>query len=182
MSWAAARRGAALAIAAGLALYSIAQVTAEGSAQGRIVRRAILESGADAVKGLPFFSPNAIPTLTGAYELEQASQNASSGLAPNAPTLRLWYTRETVVLGSDWKSFELGEGRAYILSVGGKEVLALRADRYTLFFEPDTATGAARLGDEKTKAFIRAFSRKFLSFFENAASEAELSFPAYVDY
>jgi hypothetical protein len=144
--------------------------------------RAFLVIGADRVLGLPFFSPNAIPALSGAYELEQASQNASPGLAPNAPTLKLWYTRETVVLDSAWKSFDLGEGRAYILSDGDKEVLALRADRYTLFFKPDKATGAPTLDDERTKSFIKAFSRKFLSFFENAASDAELSFPAFVDY
>jgi hypothetical protein len=133
--------------------------------------RAFLVIGADRVLGLPFFSPNAIQALTGAY-----------ALAPNSPTLTLWYTREAVVLDSTWKSFDLGEGRAYVLPESGGEVLALRADRYTLFFEPDTAAGAAGLDDERTKAFIRAFSRKFLSFFENAASDAELSFPAFVDY
>jgi hypothetical protein len=78
----------------------------------------------------------------------------------------------------------LGEGRAYVLSASGGDVLALRSGgRYTLFFRPEKAAGTtARLGDERMKAFIKAFSRKFLAFFENAASDAELSFPAFVDY
>jgi hypothetical protein len=33
-----------------------------------------------------------------------------------------------------------------------------------------------------SRAFIPAFARKFLAFFNNAASEAELSFPAFVEY
>jgi hypothetical protein len=146
--------------------------------------RALLSQGADRVKGLPFFSPNAIESLSGAYELgHAASQSASiGGASPAVPRLAVWYTRETVVLDSAWKSFDLGEGRAYVLPESGGEVLALRGGLYTLFFKPDATTGAPLLDDEKTKSFIKAFSRKFLSFFENAASDAELSFPAFVDY
>lgn len=137
-------------------------------------RRAYLILGADRIKGLPFFSPNAIPALSGAYELGAAPT------VPGAPTLELWYTRETVVLGPAWKSFGAVGGRAYLLSSGGAGVLALRADRYTLFFR--AAEGSLRLDDARAASFVEAFSRKFLSFFENASSDAELSFPAFVDY
>jgi hypothetical protein len=140
--------------------------------------RAILVLGADSIKGLPFFSPNAIRALSGAYELGLAGKTpqALSPSSSSTPRIAVWYTREALVLGPEWKRLELGGSRAYSLARGGGAVVALRADRYTLFFEPGPVP------EGKARAFMLAFERKFLAFFENAPSDAELSFPAFVDF
>jgi hypothetical protein len=149
-------------------------------------RRAFLLRGADAVKGLPFFAPNAIAALSGLYALEDPS---AAGIpergAPEMPArgraaqVALWYSREAIVFSSAWKRFESrGIGTfpdsAYSLERSEGRVLALRSEGYTLFFELP--------GDPREIDFARAFSGKFPIFFRSAASDAELSFPAYVDY
>jgi hypothetical protein len=157
---------------AACALVGWAALAQGAAAQGTApARRAILLRGADAVKGLPFFPPNAIAALSGVYGPE--------GTASGAPETRVWYSREALVLSSAWKRADLGasglpDESAYALARAGGSVLALRTAKYTLFFE---------LGDDPGgRDFARAFDRKFRSFFDNAASDAELSFPAYVDY
>jgi hypothetical protein len=138
-------------------------------------RRAVLLRGADAVKGLPFFPPNAIAALSGAY----VPGLPASGAAPGRPETAVWYSRELIVLSSAWKRADAGavgfpDEAAYSLARGSLTVLAIRAPKYTLFFELSDESGG--------REFARAFDRKFRSFFDNAASDAELSFPAYVDY
>ena len=165
------RTGAALIA---LALLSM---TALHSQSAPAVRRAVLERGADSVKGLPFFPPNAIAALTGAYDL--AGSLAPASASGGRQEASVWYSRETIVLGSAWKRVDLGfvasAGQvAYSLAGGRGSVLALKGGKYTLFFE--------LADDPKTRAFIAAFDRKFQAFFFNANSDAELSFPAYVDY
>jgi hypothetical protein len=155
-------RGAAILALAILVTSAPGQASAEPS-------RAILLRGADPVKGLPFFAPNAIAALTGAYSLGKAQ----------APVVALWFSRESLVYDSSWKRLDPREGgpyaeAAYSLPRGPGSVLALKSEGYTLFFELP--------GDPREAAFTRAFSRKFPVFFRYAASDAELSFPAYVDY
>lgn len=156
-------------------------------------RRAILARGADPVKGLPFFSPNAIAALAGAYGLggaaaaspavpPSASASGGSGAATAAASaaVAVWFTRESLALGPEWKRLELGPYRAYELGSLDGSVVVLRADRYSLFFRAEPAYPP--LSEAEARAFMQAFARKFLAFFENAASDAELSFPAFVDY
>jgi hypothetical protein len=138
-----------------------------------VVRRAILVRGADSVKGLPFFAPNAIAALSGRYSLDGAtSPGRAEGLA-------VWYSRESLVFSSAWKRLDRSEASsyadaAYSLERDGRSVLALKFEGYVLFLELS--------GDSREAAFARAFSAKFSIYFRSAASDAELSFPAYVDY
>jgi len=176
-------RRAAAAVA--LSLCGLLAATPQGSA-GTAARRALLERGADPIKGLPFFSPNAIAALSGAYDLGASaaakaavSPIAASRPAPNAPMVGVWYTREDLVIGSAWKRAAVGGASGYALSRSQGIVLALRGQGYSLFFELPSGEAA---DDPAALAFIKAFDRKFLAFFENAATDAELSFPAYVDY
>jgi hypothetical protein len=169
-----------------LALAACALLEPAASAQGTTAqvaapaRRAILLRGADAAKGLPFFPPNAIAALSGAYVADRpASPGASSAAASGAPETAVWYSRETLVFSSAWKRVDLGaagfpDEAAYSLPRGAFTVLALKAAKYTLFFELSDDPGG--------REFARAFDRKFRSFFDNAAGDAELSFPAFVDY
>jgi hypothetical protein len=171
------RRLALLALA--LALAS-APVGAAGGASGAAPGRAVLLRGADAVKGLPFFAPNAIPSLAGLYALDAAGSLAdASGSGAAAARVTVWYSREGIVFASDWKRLDPRAGgyyaeSAYSLERGEGTVLALKSEGYALFFELS--------GDPREAAFAKAFSSKFAVFFRNAASDAELSFPAYVDY
>jgi hypothetical protein len=158
-----------LALAAagpGAAAQQAAAPQGAGS-QASSAQRALLVRGADPVKGLPFFPPNAIPALEGAYSL---------GGGAKGPELAVWYTRESLILGGAWKRAEVGGLPAFVLARSEGNVVVLRSAQYYLFFELPSG------GDSRWRAFIPAFDRKFLVFFENAASDAELSFPAYIDY
>jgi hypothetical protein len=162
------------ALSAALALCLAVPIAAAPAASAR---RALLVSGADAVKGLPFFQPNAIAALTGAYALASVPSGAST---LGAERVGLWYTREAIVLDASWKRVDLDGRTAYSLSRGAGSVLCYKEGRFSLFFElgPAAAPGV----EAERRAFIKAFLKKFLAFFDNAASDAELSFPAYVDY
>ncbi len=149
------------------AALALAQDKAASSGAASL-RRAILVRGASSVKGLPFFPPNAMAALSGAY--------SPHGAADAADEIPVWYTREAVVLGGAWKRATLAGYSAFSLERPRGSVLALRAPRYSLFFELPAAL------DSGGRAFITAFDRKFQAFFENAATEAELSFPAFVEY
>ena len=165
----AARRGALVALCLALSL-PIAAAAAP--------RRAILVRGADPVKGLPFFAPNAIVALVGAYDLAEDGADAA-GSAASSGAVAVWYSRETVVFSSAWKRADPREASAYATAAYTLErdslpILALQSEGYVLFFELS--------GDPRGTAFVRAFTAKFAIFFRNAPSDAELSFPAYVDY
>jgi hypothetical protein len=177
----------------GLALVVLALALVSGTAVAA-PRRAVLLRGADAVKGLPFFAPNAIAALSGLYALEtpaatgasDSGAGAAPGQAAPGPTapgpaaqVAVWYSRESIVFAPAWKRVDSRgvaayADAAYSLARGEGTVLALKSEGYTLFFEIT--------GDPKATDFARAFSGKFPIFFRNAASDAELSFPAYVDY
>jgi hypothetical protein len=174
------RKGTAL-VAFALALAAAAFTTAAAP------RRAVLLRGADTVKGLPFFAPNAIVALSGLYALDKSAPTASpDGSDPGAGIARgpaaqvaVWFSREGIVFAPAWKrvdsrAFGSYSDVAYSLESGGGTVLALKSEGYTLFFELG--------GDPRAADFARAFAGKFPIFFRNAASDAELSFPAYVDY
>jgi len=180
-----------LVLAAGLALLA-----ASSSSAAAAPRRALLARGADPVKGLPFFSPNAIAALRGSYDLAEAgaARGAASGAVPASPAgalgsrgetraIQVWYSREGVVFSEAWKRLGQGEAGAYAeaafsLERGAARVLALRAEGYALFFEltQDPKDAGAEL------SFVRAFAAKFALYFRNAQTDAELSFPAFVDY
>lgn len=156
------------------------------AAQGRDGKtgRGYLIDGPQPVKGLPFFSPNAIPSLKGSYAL--ASESEGSADLSHRPSLNLWYTKEALVFGDAWKKADFAglEARsALISSYKSSSVLALREGRYTLFFVKDgSSSGDSDVETAVNKGFILAFEKKFQAFFQNAASDAELSFPAFVDF
>ena len=162
-----------LAVAASLP----AQVEAApaGASPASETRRAILVRGAFAVKGLPFFPPNALPALTGIYGPDTGSTSPAS----RQDEISVWYTPEALVLGGTWKRTDIGGPEAYLIERPQGPVIVLKSAGYYLFFELPAGTSP----DDKDRAsFARAFDRKFLVFFTNAATDAELSFPAYVDY
>jgi hypothetical protein len=172
---AAATRGEAAILALALLFVSGGAAAAPLKAAAA-PRRAVLLRGADAVKGLPFFSPNAIAALSGLYALEKAGAQAEGG----APAqVAVWYSRESIVFAAAWKRVDPRgvssyADAAYSLARGSGSILAMRSEGYALFFELSD--------DPRALAFARAFSAKFPIFFHNASSDTELSFPAYVDY
>jgi hypothetical protein len=137
--------------------------------------RAVLIRGADSVKGMPFFPPNAITALYGIYSLGGSVSSLDGAPAPGEPQAAVWFTREAVVLGGAWSRIDVGSVAAYSRAEASGTVLSLKGAQYYLFFELPVYGPAE-------EAFILAFERKFLVFFDNAATDAELSFPAYVDY
>ncbi len=161
--------------AGSIALFALAaSVAARAGAQARAPEspgRAILVRGADPIRGLPFFPPNALSALVGVY--------APEGTADTPDETKVWFTHETLVLGAAWERTNLGGPEAYLLARPQGAVLALKSAQYYLFFE--LPAGAAP-DDQSRLSFIRAFDRKFQAFFTNATTDAELSFPAYVDY
>jgi len=127
--------------------------------------RALLLRGPEPRKGLPFFSPNAIPALVGEYEVSTA-------------LVRVWSSRSPLSFGKSWESIPIklpASLRALRLARDGGPVIALAGPDYSLFFELPADTPAFR-------SFLAAFERRFAFFFEGAPTDAELSFPAYLDY
>lgn len=167
------RRGACLAACALiLSLPALAQAGTSGPS-GRDApakaRTARLESGPEAVRGLPFFPPNAIVALAGRYSV-------------GADAARVYSCRAEVFLGPEWSPLPpadasgLGAGlRCFVRGRDSAPVLAIRAERYTLF------VGLPRYAPEFLR-FSFALAGKFSPFFSNAATDAELSFPAFIDF
>ena len=156
---------------------------ASGAAAPAAPPRAILARGPDPVRGLPFFSPNAIPALRAEYRFPSlaapspaapAAGPDESPAAPAGPGLTLWYSRSPLVFGPAWTRTALAERRAYLLPRGEGPVLALAGAGYTLFFELPEDGPAYR-------AFALRLDGRFSLYFESAPSDAELSFPAFVD-
>jgi hypothetical protein len=175
--------------AAALLAFALLGAAASG-AEGAAPRRALLLRGADAVIGLPFFLPNAIAALSGAYALDSpASSGASSPASKAGSEVAVWYTREPLVFAPEWKRVEQGAAGttggvvAHSLARADGAVLAVKTGKYALFFElPAGGPAPGASGDSRFAAFAKAFEEKFQAFFVDAASDAELSFPAYVDY
>jgi hypothetical protein len=138
-------------------------------------RQAFLVRGADPIKGLPFFPPNAISALTGASRPEARE----GGAADRSAEIIVWYTNETLVLGSSWKRADFPGHDVLAFDRTQGPVLVLKGASYYLFFE--LPAGAAS-NDPRHRAFILAFDRKFQVLVGNAATQSDLSFPAYVDY
>jgi hypothetical protein len=143
--------------------------------------RAVLTRGPDSLRGLPFFAPNAIPSLRAEYlivSVERAPEDAASAVDPvrDEPQVRVWFTREPVVLSGEWKATNSGGRRAWVLArAEGLPVLALVNERYALFLELPQ-------DDSRMRAFAAALERRFTIFFENAPSDADLSLPAFVEF
>jgi len=163
--------------ASGLAVQAAAQAAGSGTSAAAVPGgaaaarpelppgRALLLRGPEPRKGLPFFSPNAIPALVGEYEVSTA-------------LVRVWSSRSPLSFGKSWESIPIklpASLRALRLARDGGPVIALAGPGYSLFFELPEDTPAFR-------SFLAAFERRFAFFFEGAPTDAELSFPAYLDY
>jgi len=163
--------------ASGLAVQAAAQAAGSGTSAAAVPGgaaaarpelppgRALLLRGPEPRKGLPFFSPNAIPALVGEYEVSKS-------------LVRVWSSRSPLSFGKSWESIPIklpASLRALRLARDGGPVIALAGPDYSLFFELPADTPAFR-------SFLAAFERRFAFFFEGAPTDAELSFPAYLDY
>ena len=161
-------------LALGLALQALGQSKAAAQALPAGTSRALLLRGADPVKGLPFFAPNALAALSGAYVL---GGSPPAGATTKEPEILVWYTSETLVLPASWKKAAFFGPTAFALARPQGSVLVLKGSLDYLFFDyPSTLDEAA------VRTFVSAFERKFRVFLQNAATASELSFPAYVDY
>jgi hypothetical protein len=160
-------------VALGLGLLALGETAAEGAAAAdpgppRVAPagRALLSSGPDLLHGLPFFGPNAIAGLGGEYLV-------------GAEAIPLWFTRVTLSYGGAWKEgggFPVVAGaREYSLTTSGRSVIAWKYARYSLIISFPSETAELR-------RFASALLLRFAFFFENAATDAELSFPATVEY
>jgi hypothetical protein len=145
--------------------------------------RAILIRGPLIFRGLPFFAPNALPGLSGEYLLslpapEPTSQGSSGASAsPQTLRLRVWYTREPLYFDAGWTRGALGRYTIYTSRRGaaGAPVIAFALDRYELFVELPADSAALR-------RFAAALEDRFALFFAEAATDADLSFPSFVDF
>ena len=168
-----AGRGGALPalLFAFLAAAASAAQSLPASAQDALPTRAppgtaLLVNGPDPASGLPFFGPNAIPSLRGSYLLD-------------ADRVELWFTRDLLYFDSSWKGDNSWSTRGLKALTrpgnGGAAVLALSAANWTLFFTPPSPPAS-------TRRFVQAFIDRFTFFLDHAATDAELSFPASVAY
>jgi len=126
---------------------------------------ALLVRGPDRVRGIPFFSPNAIPALRGSYLI-------------GTETVDLWFTRDPLVFGPDWSpAASWATGSKGFAADGGAGVLdlALPSPTWTVIFRlPSSGATMHR--------FVAAFVERFGFFLDNARLDADISFPATVSY
>jgi|GEM_PF-1439324 len=177
------RRSVLLALAATLLIATVAPASPQATKARPEAPSAVLLRGTFSVRGLPFFGPNAIGALHGEYLLGTRASDAASAVAAaaNDPAkyedrrVSAWYTKERVVLSTGWKASASAGPGAFVLARPEGPVLFLKGEGYSLFLE-------LRAETPETKAFAQALNRKFGVFFRNAASDAELSFPALVEY
>lgn len=177
----------ALGIASAVFLLSVAaRLPAQTGSATAVAQRAILVDGAFAVKGLPFFPPNALSALTGTYRTDSGqgsvpstAQSSRASPGSKADDISVWFTRETLVMDGSWRQTETGGSASYVLARPQGPVIVQKSARFYLFFEFPAGVSP---DDRRGLSFISAFDRKFLVFFANAATDEELSFPAYVDY
>jgi len=162
---------AALSLLAPCGLAAQAGGRATGSAAGATAAPAAIRSparllsGPAALRGLPFFAPNAIRVLRGEYDLGPFR-------------ITLWYTRDALVFGDAWKAQPSGRGgqaRSWLLERPEGPVLAIAESGYSLFLE-------LPLDSPSLRRFAWALDEKFRIFFLNSPTDAELSFPAFVDF
>ncbi|HUW42579.1 MAG TPA: hypothetical protein VMV90_16365 [Rectinemataceae bacterium] len=148
--------------------------------------RAILVSGPLAFRGLPFFSPNALSGLVGEYALAPpavgAQGPAAAGSGGGVPVLRtltarVWFTHEPLYFGARWTRGALGRYTVYSSTdqVTSSVILAFTSDRYELLVELPSGTTAFH-------RFAMALADRFALFFSESATDADISFPAFVDY
>jgi hypothetical protein len=176
---------ASIAFAAFACALSLLQAAAQAAGNPAVKKTAVLLRGTYPLRGLPFFGPNAIQSLYGEYHLGIEARDAAAALKAasdelgqgNPNRINVWYTREQVVLSSEWKSTVAPGMRILSRPEGrpGIEVLFVKGEGYSLFFECNTDNAELR-------SFALALNRKFAVFFNNASSDAELSFPALVEY
>ncbi len=128
--------------------------------------RGLLAEGPARVGGLPFFPSNATPALSGTYLV-----------GPDRITF--WFTRSALFFSESWKDHPALASAtgvpSSLLVLDGRQVFALRWKDHCLFL-------SAPAGRELSRAFIVAFVRRFSFFYGTAATDAELSFPAAVDF
>lgn len=172
---------ASIAFAAFACALSLLQAAAQAAGNPAVKKTAVLLRGTYPLRGLPFFGPNAIQSLYGEYHLGIEARDAAAALKAasdelgksNPNRINVWYTREQVVLSSEWKSTAAPGVR--ILSRPEAEVLFVKGEGYSLFLE-------CKAAGSEIRAFALALNRKFSVFFGKASSDTELSFPALVEY
>jgi hypothetical protein len=180
----ASRSGRVLRITAALLLLACSvSVSAQAAKTAKDAPSAVLIKGTISARGLPFFGPNAIGALYGEYLLGAGAQDAASAVSAAGEgsakyedrLVSAWYTRDHVVLSSAWKGSTAAGAGARVLARPEGPVLFLEGEGYSLFLEIGAESAS-------TLSFARALNRKFVVFFRNASSDAELSFPSTVEY
>jgi hypothetical protein len=176
---------ASIAFAAFACALSLLQAAAQAAGNPAVKKTAVLLRGTYPLRGLPFFGPNAIQSLYGEYHLGIEARDAAAAARAviedeekhKASRVAVWYTREPLVISAeDWKPTASSALR--VLAQPDRpsgSVLFVKGGGYSLFFECNTDNAELR-------SFALALNRKFAVFFNNASSDAELSFPALVEY
>jgi hypothetical protein len=127
---------------------------------------AVLSEGTIALRGLPFFAPNAIRALGGEYSLGSAR-------------IQVWFTRDAVAFSEAWKRTPLAGYVAYVQA--RKDAAAAKGTLYALALGPYALFVQVPEDGADARSFIAAFERRFAVFYANAKDDSELSFPAFVD-
>jgi len=146
--------------------------------------------GARTVRGLPGFTRNAVPALSGGYAslpstaAEGTTAQGSDG-SGEALRIAVWFTRERLVFPVDWNATAGGpfscrtlpagvSARASLAEADGSSLWALGTDGSTLFLRmPGGFADANR--------FATVFTERFLFFQRYAERSEDTSFPAILD-
>jgi hypothetical protein len=175
------------------AVFSAASFEAQTAKGPKISVRAVLTRGSEALKGLPNFGRNSLPSVYGEYRLERAAS-----AVPIGPKIRVWMTAEALYLSSAaWTPSRTAGRPSYAARIadpadGG-------AYRFSLFDRPFTADGqgaepkvwsviiafSENAGAEAAaeyERFVPIFFDRLAFFLSNARSRTDVSFPAVLEW
>ena len=150
----------------------------DGAGSGAVVNSV---TDIDWAPGNALLRPDAGESLTAPYvgqRITLLAQCAAGSYLVGRETIPVWYTREALQFNAAWReqaTLAVPGSRARVLAEGGRFVVAWKYPLYAIIVALPSDTAESR-------RFATAFLLRFLYFFENAATDAELSFPASVDY
>ncbi|MBN1520457.1 MAG: hypothetical protein JW923_10260 [Spirochaetales bacterium] len=126
---------------------------------------AVLMSGAEAVKGLPFLERNSLPGLGATYAVPGADALAEVWYGPDPVMLPDGFLRVPCPgLGAGWTAYSPGDGASFVLRAPAG---------YYLYVRWPAGPGAC--------PFLAALAERFEWFRSRAAVSGGLSFPATLD-
>jgi hypothetical protein len=144
--------------------------------EGRAGKRMILENGNTWTIGVPGFSENALPALSGVYRIVTPGETADAGM------FSVWLCRETLYY-SDWDiRAGIWSEDFQVLEKYGKDGLIVAAPFNEIWTGVFSFPGESELSGNDVDRIIGIYRSRFLYFLTLVRSGSDVSLPALADF